>query len=100
MGSERLMKELGGRVDFHWNQGEDLNSPDEFFQEYTRYMEQVQKQEQHGCDINATPSWFRCLRVLRTGGHSIVMNSFGVDTHRVLVNSVPDFTKVLHLAIN
>ena len=47
-GCESLMHALEGRVAFQWNQGEDLNSPQDLLDEYDKYMVQVANQEHFG----------------------------------------------------
>merc|ERR1712176_1388234 len=87
---ERLLEELDAFAEIGWSQSEEPLPPGEFFSVYEEYMDEVRKQDHSGAACGVTASWFRCLSTLRGCGHSIVTNSFGMDTHRVLLRSVPD----------
>lgn len=47
-----------------------------------------------------TKSWFQLYNTLKTGGHCIMMNSYGVDTRKVIVKTVADEREVLQLVVN
>jgi len=46
-----------------------------------------------------TRSWFRCCESLKAQ-HSIMLNSFGVDTRKVVLASGSDESKVMHITVN
>mmetsp|Transcript_26354 Transcript_26354/g.61468 ORF Transcript_26354/g.61468 Transcript_26354/m.61468 type:complete len:428 (+) Transcript_26354:127-1410(+) len=72
-------------------------TPQGFSDLYHSYMDEMQRQN---VAKGITVSWFRCLEMLRKGGHSPVLQSFGMDTHRVVRSSVPDERRVVHIAVN
>merc|ERR1711920_820405 len=49
-------------------------------------------------DEGITKSWFKCVETLQEK-HCIMINSFGVDTRKLLVKTVEDERQVLQLAI-
>lgn len=44
-------------------------------------------------------SWFKCFEAMKTK-HSVILNSFGVDTRKVILASTPDENSVLQVAVN
>jgi hypothetical protein len=47
-----------------------------------------------------TKSWFQLYTTLKTGGHCIMMNSYGVDTRKVIHKTVSDEREVLQIVVN
>jgi len=98
---ERLLADLVPLGEIGWTSGETPQkaslTPQGFSDLYHSYMEEMQKQV--GAQ-GMTASWFRCLDMLREGHHAAILQSFGMDTHRVVRHSVDDEQKVLHLAVN
>lgn len=96
---ELLRKLEGHNAKLFWNNGPEFII-EEFVAAYEGYVRQLRKQgssrEHHGI----TNSWFRCLRQLQDGGHTAVINSFGMDTQKVVVRSVADSQSVMHVAVN
>lgn len=97
----RLLEDLSPYGEIRWTSGETPDkpslSPQGFSDLYRSYMEEMEKQV---VAKGMTASWFRCLDMLRKGGHAAVIQSFGMDTHRVVRHSVADERKVLHIAVN
>mmetsp|Transcript_1171 Transcript_1171/g.2554 ORF Transcript_1171/g.2554 Transcript_1171/m.2554 type:complete len:449 (-) Transcript_1171:19-1365(-) len=97
----RLLEELLPVGEIRWTSGETPEkpplSPQGFADLYRSYMEEMESQN---VAQGMTASWFRCLDMLREGGHAAVIQSFGMDTHRVVRRSVTDERKVLHIAVN
>jgi len=53
-----------------------------------------------GIDGNGiTQSWFRCFDAL-SKEHALMLNSFGVDTRKVLLATTPEESKVMQIAVN
>lgn len=97
-----LLQQLSPNANLGWSQHEGSFSPEDFLREYEGYMTELRKHD-GGKDPSAhgiTESWFRCLRQLEEGGHAAVINSFGMDTQRVVVRSSSDAKRVMHVAIN
>mmetsp|Transcript_39342 Transcript_39342/g.117702 ORF Transcript_39342/g.117702 Transcript_39342/m.117702 type:complete len:449 (-) Transcript_39342:27-1373(-) len=99
--SERLLTELVPFGEIRWTSGIAEEKPplsvQGFSDMFHSYMEEIKQQV---VSQGMTASWFRCLEMLREGGHSVVLQSFGMDTHRVVRHSVDDERKVLHIAVN
>mmetsp|Transcript_14955 Transcript_14955/g.41365 ORF Transcript_14955/g.41365 Transcript_14955/m.41365 type:complete len:275 (+) Transcript_14955:110-934(+) len=97
----RLLSELAAFGETRWtsSHGPDQPplSPEGFSDLFCSYMEEMERQV---VSQGMTASWFKCLAMLREGGHSVVIQSFGMDTHRVVRNSVDNERKVLHIAVN
>lgn len=47
-----------------------------------------------------TKSWYRLVENMNAGGHSPILNSFGVDTRKVIVKTVRDERQVMQFAVN
>jgi len=98
---ERLLRDLTAFGDVAWSycdgRGQEPLSPESFSSLHRVYMAELHKQV---VAQGMTSSWFRCLDMLREGGHSAVIQSFGMDTRRVVRQSVKDERQVLHLAVN
>lgn len=47
-----------------------------------------------------TSSWFSAFEELRAGGHAVVLNSFGTDTWKVVLATVPDEQLVAQITIS
>mmetsp|Transcript_120663 Transcript_120663/g.341194 ORF Transcript_120663/g.341194 Transcript_120663/m.341194 type:complete len:436 (+) Transcript_120663:69-1376(+) len=45
-------------------------------------------------------SWFRCFDALQSRGHAVVLNSFGIDTRKVVLATVPDERRVMHITVD
>lgn len=98
---ERLMAELVSSADLGWVGHPGCFSSQEFFSVYKDYMAELRRQDQEQGDSGGiTGSWFRCLAALRESRHAVVINSFGMDTHRVVIKSARDARRVIHIAVN
>lgn len=51
-------------------------------------------------DDGITQSWYKVYKYLSAGGHSVVLNSFGVDTRKVILKTVPDERRILQIIVN
>jgi len=82
---------------FGWvNEGEQW-SP-EFF---PKLLKEYQEEIGNATSIDGIPmSWFNAVDWMQKERHTVVLNSFGVDTHRVVMRSVPDERLVQHIVIN
>merc|ERR1712083_531214 len=66
-----------------------------FKKEYDHYLVAL---EGGTTDEGITLSWFKCAEALQDE-HCIMINSFGVDTRKLLVKTVEDERQVLQLAV-
>lgn len=98
---EQFFKMFPNKTDLGWIGQERCFSLQEFFVVYAGYLDNMYKQTRGDCaDNDIVASWFRCSAMLRRGGHSIVINSFGMDTHKVVMRSAADARRILHIAVN
>jgi len=97
-----LMDKLVQHADLKWCGKPGLVTTEEFFAVYRDYMMELHKQEkeQGAAACGITESWFRCCAALREGHHAPVINSFGMDTQKVVMRSARDPRKSPHFAIN
>jgi len=100
---EKLILALSEVADIGWYQKEGEFQPSEFLEALDQHLACLADHD----DTNGSPSssgltasWMRCVQSLRQEKQTIVLNSFGVDAHRVLVHSRPDHECALHLAVN
>mmetsp|Transcript_49776 Transcript_49776/g.160934 ORF Transcript_49776/g.160934 Transcript_49776/m.160934 type:complete len:575 (-) Transcript_49776:252-1976(-) len=98
---ERFMNMLMRDADLGWSGHEATFSSQEFFSVHSGYMESLRKQDSKGAASHGiATSWFRCLSMLQRGRHAIVINSFGMDTYKVVLRSARNARRVLHMAVN
>jgi len=94
---ERFLRELCELADVSWTLTKEVLTPQGVMDEYERYRDELQR---HSQDQPLVASWFRCMQSMRQAGHSLIIQSFGMDTRRVVLMSVGDERKVPHIAIN
>eukprot|EP00415_Alexandrium_ostenfeldii_P003953 UN3953 len=70
-----------------------LEAFQDLFQEYLVSLQAVTTKD------GIANSWFRVFEGLK-GQHTIVLNSFGVDTRKVVLATVPNESRVLQIAVN
>jgi hypothetical protein len=91
-----FLAELSSHADVRWTDSVDNVTVDEFARSFREYLKTISD----GVDSDGiTRSWFRCADLLKAN-HSLMLNSFGVDTRKVVLATAPDESKVLQLAIN
>mmetsp|Transcript_5969 Transcript_5969/g.11370 ORF Transcript_5969/g.11370 Transcript_5969/m.11370 type:complete len:183 (+) Transcript_5969:2-550(+) len=94
---ERFLKRLSEVGDVGWLGRRESLTSRMFMRFFAEYVEDVKTQvSQDGIPR----SWFHFYEMLRAGGHSIVINSFGMDTRRVVLRSVHDERRVVQVTIN
>mmetsp|Transcript_13796 Transcript_13796/g.39721 ORF Transcript_13796/g.39721 Transcript_13796/m.39721 type:complete len:437 (+) Transcript_13796:91-1401(+) len=92
----RLYTELEAKGDVTWSGQKDpfpLKACQDLFDNYLASLPKVITRD------GIAGSWFRMYDSLQ-GRHTIVLNSFGVDTRKVVLATVPDERRVLHLTVN
>mmetsp|Transcript_13579 Transcript_13579/g.29882 ORF Transcript_13579/g.29882 Transcript_13579/m.29882 type:complete len:458 (+) Transcript_13579:107-1480(+) len=93
----RFLEELAYHGEIRWSSRPGKLTREVFMEAYNDYLEAVAK------DINKdgiTTSWFKVWDSLKEGRHTVVLNSFGVDTRKVILATVPDEKKVLQITVN
>jgi len=92
----RLFTDLEPRGELRWSsRGEPftLEECQKLFSEYLVTLAQVATSD------GIAESWFRVFEALR-GQHTVVLNSFGVDTRKVALATVPDEKRVIQVTVN
>lgn len=80
-----------------WSRGEKTIDTAEFMAAYKENADAIA----NSAPVDGIPhSWFKCYEFLVSKGHTVVLNSFGVDTFRVVRCCVPDASKVLQMTFN
>lgn len=92
----RYMKELGDLATFKWVSNGDAVTVEEFSKQYEAYLKPVH--ESVTKDGIAT-AWFSCFEALRDE-HVFVLNSYGVDTRKVVLATVSDERQVIQITVN
>jgi len=89
--------ELGKVLGIRWASSREAFTVESFKSSFDNYLE----------ELNDVPppdgipkSWFRFYQTLLDGGHTTVLNSFGVDTQKIVLRSVPKEREVLHITVN
>jgi ABC-type uncharacterized transport system auxiliary subunit len=83
-------------ADVRWSDALPPLSVEDFVHMFQDYLLSISG----GIDSNGiTQSWFRCYDVLKAR-HSVMLNSFGVDTRKVILATDPDESKVMQIAVN
>jgi hypothetical protein len=91
-----LFAEVAAKGQVRWS-GQDklfsLEACKDLFKEYLASLGKVVNED------GIAVSWFEVFAKLR-GQHTVVLNSFGVDTRKVVLATVPDEKRVLQVTVN
>jgi len=91
-----FFSQLATHANIRWSDALDPLGVEDFFSMFEQYKGTINA----GIDANGiTQSWFRCFDAL-SGEHALMLNSFGVDTRKVLLATTPDESKVMQIAVN
>jgi len=91
-----FFSQLAALADIRWSDALDPLGVEEFVRMFEEYKVTISA----GIDKNGiTRSWFRCFEALG-GEHALMLNSFGVDTRKVLLATTTDESKVMQIAVN
>mmetsp|Transcript_93871 Transcript_93871/g.297953 ORF Transcript_93871/g.297953 Transcript_93871/m.297953 type:complete len:450 (-) Transcript_93871:64-1413(-) len=93
----RFLQELSAQADLGWLNDRSSLTQESFLKTYQEYLRQL---HEHVSEDGITNSWGQVWDYLRNDGHLAVLNSFGIDTHRVVARSVPDGRQVLYITID
>jgi hypothetical protein len=92
----QFIEQLIALADVRWADGETTLSVEDFVNMFKEYLATVSG----GVDRDGiASSWFRCFDALKND-HAVVLNSFGVDTRKVIKATVPDEKNVMQIAVN
>merc|ERR1712151_1080262 len=91
-----FLSQLATLADVTWSGALDPLGVEEFVSMFEEYRGTISG----GVDGNGiTQSWFRCFDAL-SKEHALMLNSFGVDTRKVILATDPDESKVMQIAVN
>merc|ERR1712032_1166269 len=93
----RFLTELCEVAEIGWLQDVAPLPPERFRAVYSEYLHELRC---HGTDDGIARSWLSCYESLKSAGHVVVLNSFGVDSQRVVSRCVLDQRKVLQITVN
>jgi len=96
---EAFLHKAASIADLVWqnDEAEKILDPADFLKEFSKNFELIQKSPMKD---GIPQSWLSCYAALEAGRHHVIMNSFGVDTHRVIKQLVRDTRQVLQLTVN
>lgn len=94
---EKFVNTVASVADLAWHKEEGTIDPAQFFNEYRGNLDEIRRSSMKD---GIPQSWLRCFTQLVQEGHSVILNSFGVDTHRVIAQVVNDKKDILQLTIN
>lgn len=92
-----LLEKLAPIADLRWSSQCGEVDAKSFADMYERYLSVVNIKL---CLGGITKSWFRCFEALQAGKHTVVLNSYGVDTRKVVVSTVSDERQVMQITVN
>jgi len=91
-----FISQLAAFADIRWSDALDPLGLEEFCSMFEGYKATISA----GIDSNGiTKSWFRCFDAL-SREHVLMLNSFGVDTRKVLLATTLDERNVMQVAVN
>merc|ERR1712083_525555 len=91
-----FFSQLATLADITWSDALGPLGAEEFVSMFEEYKGTISS----GIDGNGiTRSWFRCFDAL-SGEHALMLNSFGVDTRKVVLATTPDESRVMQVAVN
>lgn len=96
---EAFLQKLASQANLSWSrqEGKATVEPADFMTEFNRSHEEIINSPMQD---GVPQSWLRCYTALAEKGHHVIMNSFGVDTYRVLKQIAPDSKQILQLTVN
>lgn len=95
----RLLDTLASRADIRWLSRADPQpvNAEGFCGDFRKYLKDFFDRV---TESGITRSWFHCYDSLRHGSNAVVLNSFGVDTRKVVLSTVPDERRVRQITVN
>lgn len=93
----QFIQDLTPLTEICWTSQAGRISPSDFVADFERYLLMLDHESMQGC----TRSWFKCYETLaKEKRHAVVLNSFGVDTRKVVLATVPDERQVMQITVN
>mmetsp|Transcript_9481 Transcript_9481/g.24584 ORF Transcript_9481/g.24584 Transcript_9481/m.24584 type:complete len:464 (+) Transcript_9481:160-1551(+) len=92
----RLFTELAEKCSMRWSGTDNPINLSEFRQLFSEYVVALKRDTTKD---GIAHSWFKVFEVLK-GRHTVVLNSFGVDTRKVVLATLPDEKHVIQVCVN
>jgi len=87
-------------ADLHWHQSGDIVTEDEFFTIYADYLRQFESYSTHDRIARSWYDIYNFIRYSGGAGHAVILNTFGVDSRKIIMNTLTDESTVLHLTVD
>lgn len=94
-----LVEQLTKQSNIRWRQSDEHLSLESFFETYEGYLSEEVSRSGEATADGVCKSWITCYQELKAAGHSTVLNSYGVDTRRV-IQQCDNEQNVLYININ
>jgi len=97
-----FLEEVSAHAEIAWETARETPpiSAADFFTDFQTSLEEIQNLQGQEAMDGIPESWPRVYNFLNDHGHTVVLNSFGADTHRAVKRVVPDIKQVLQLTVN
>jgi len=95
----RLLEELQKFVETKYSSPAGVVNSESFFEDFKYYLDTLDKEPSPSGIVS---SWFRVYEflTLQDENHCVVLNSYGVDTRKVVLETVEDEREVMQITIN
>mmetsp|Transcript_126680 Transcript_126680/g.270253 ORF Transcript_126680/g.270253 Transcript_126680/m.270253 type:complete len:450 (+) Transcript_126680:44-1393(+) len=93
----RFFDLIGESADIRWSSDHQRIDAEGFRESFQHYLSTMSENIVHG---GITSSWFQLFGALQEGEHAVILNSFGVDTRKVVLATVPDERDVTQITVN
>lgn len=80
-----------------WQNQDEIVTVDKYTEMFQQYLDALQKVVDPD---GIAASWFKAYELLVKHGHTVVLNSFGVDTRKVVLATLHNESPVLQIAVN
>jgi len=93
----KFLSMMMNSADLHWVGKKAKIKEEDFFEVYEDYLAMIQR---NATNDGVSRSWHEVYKFLAGGHHATVLNSFGVDSRRVVMRTMLDRPTVLQIAVN
>mmetsp|Transcript_25062 Transcript_25062/g.70661 ORF Transcript_25062/g.70661 Transcript_25062/m.70661 type:complete len:447 (-) Transcript_25062:195-1535(-) len=95
---QQFLEDLAARGDVSWTSRAGTLNAQAFAEHYAQYSK---KASDDLVKSGIVRSWFQCYKSFSSSEeHAVILNSFGVDTRKVVLATVPDECKVMQISVN
>lgn len=93
----KFVTQLTSKGTMKWQNQDGIVTVDNYSEMFLLYMDAIQKVIDPD---GIASSWFKAYELLIKHGHTVVLNSFGVDTRKVVLATLHNESPVLQIAVN